>query len=148
MKTKTILTKIVLLQGAFEIINWGHIKAFEEAKRQGTYLIIALNTDKLLTKYKDRKPVLPYWQKKFILESCKYVDKVIQAPDFSPMKLLKKHKVDVYCLTREWKATKTKEMAYMKRKGGKIHFLPRYKGVIPTSAIKRKLLQEYLEDII
>lgn len=139
-KSKT--KRIVLIQGAFDIINWGHIKAFERAKAEGDYLIVALNSNELLEKYKGRKAVLPWYQKKFIIESCKFVDKVVKATEFSPLKLLKKYKVDVYVLSREWEETKAVEIAYMKAKGGKISWSPRFKGVVPTSRIKQILLDE------
>lgn len=137
--------KIVLIQGAFDIINWGHIKAFERAKSHGDYLIVALNSNELVKKYKGRDAVLPWYQKKFIIESCIYVDKVVKATEFSPLKLLKQYKVDVYVLTREWQDTKEKEISYMKKKGGKVVYSPRFKGVVPTSTIKKILLQEALE---
>lgn len=134
--------KVVLLQGAFDIINWGHVKAFERAKAQGDYLIIALNSNELIRKYKGRNAVLPWYQKKFIIESCVFVDKVVKATEFSPLSLLKKYKVDVLVLTREWTRTKGREIAYMKKKGGRISWSPRFKGVIATSKIKEILLEE------
>ena len=142
--------RIVLLQGTFDIINWGHIKAFQLAKSYGDYLIIALNTNELVEAFKQRKPVLPWAQKKFIIESCKYVDKVIPAPAFSPITLLRKYKVDVYCITEEWLSTKKCEIKYMEAlPNGQVKLLPRFKGVVPTSEIKRILLEEakqgYLE---
>jgi glycerol-3-phosphate cytidylyltransferase len=137
--------KVVLLQGAFDIINWGHVKAFERAKKLGDYLIIALNSDKLVKEYKNRDSVLPYYQKKKIIESFTFVDKVVPAHEFSPLKLLKKHDVDIYVLTKEWESSKTEEIAYMKEKGGKVSFSPRFKGVVSTSQIKEKLHQEYLD---
>lgn len=139
MKTKK---RVVLFQGAWEIINWGHVKAFERAKKQGDILFIALNTNKLLKEYKGREAVLPWYQKKKILESIKWIDKVIPAHNFSPLKLLKKYDVDVYVLTKEWESTKKVEISYMKDKGGKVSFSPRYKRVICTSEIKRRLLEE------
>lgn len=135
-------TKIVFLQGSFDILNWGHVKAFKQAKSYGDYLIVGLNTNELLKEYKKREPVLPFYQKKFILESIRYVDLVVPAPYFSPLKLLKKYNVDVYCLTKEWKDTKKVEMDYIKSNGGKVKFLPRFKGVICTSDIKKILLEE------
>ncbi len=135
-------TKIVLLQGTFDIINWGHVKAFQRAKALGDYLIIALNSNALVKKFKGRDAVLPWKQKKFIIESFKFVDKVVLAPDFSPMKLLIQYDVDVYVLTREWEKTKEKEIAYMKSKGGSISWSPRFKGVVSTGEIKRRLLLE------
>lgn len=139
MKKKKI---IVGFQGAWEILNVGHVKSFKRAKAQGDYLILFLNSDELLKEYKGRDAVQPFAHKKEILEAIRYVDKVVKANEFSPLKLLKKHKVDVYVLTREWESTKEKEIAYMKKKGGKISFSPRYKGVIATSEIKRILLKE------
>lgn len=143
MKTsKSSMGKVVMLQGTFDILNWGHVKAFQRAKNQGDYLIVALNTNTLVKRFKGRDAVLPWYQKKFIIESCRFVDKVVRAPDFSPLALLKQYDVDVYVLTREWLPTKAKEIAYMKKKGGKIVLSPRFKGVVPTSRIKEILLKE------
>lgn len=138
----TVKKKVVLLQGAFDIINWGHIKAFQRAKAEGDYLIVALNSNELVKAYKGRDAVLPWDQKKFIIESCIFVDKVVKAVDFSPLKLLKKYKVDVYVLTKEWEQTKQEEIAYIKKSGGRISWSPRFKGVVPTSKIKEILLAE------
>lgn len=137
--------RIVLFQGAFEIINYGHVRAFKRAKRLGDILIVALNTNRLLARYKGRKAVLPWSHKATILRSIKWIDKVVPAHDFSPMKLLKKYDVDVYVLTREWESKHAEEIAYMKAKGGKVSFSPRYAGVVATSDIKRILLEEEKE---
>jgi glycerol-3-phosphate cytidylyltransferase len=140
--SKSSTGRIVLLQGTFDLLNWGHVKAFQRAKAQGDYLIVALNTNALVKRFKGRDAVLPWYQKKFIIESCRFVDKVVRASDFSPLKLLKRYDVDVYVLTREWHSTKAREIAYMKKKGGRVVYSPRFKGVIPTSKIKEILLKE------
>jgi glycerol-3-phosphate cytidylyltransferase len=137
--------RIVLIQGAFEILNYGHIRAFKFAKAQGDYLIVALNTNELIADYKSRQAVMPWVQKKRIIESIRYVDKVVPAKEFSPLRLLKQHHVDVYVLTREWEHTKAVEMAFMKDKGGRVCFSRRFKGV-STTAVKEKLLREYLDE--
>jgi len=133
--------RVVLLQGAFEILNAGHVQVFKRCRAQGDMLIVALNTNKLLKKYKGRDAVLPFSQKKKILEAIRWVDKVVPAHDFSPMKLLEKYNVDVYCLSREWQSTKDAEIEYMKKKGGKVFFTRDYK-VVRTSGIKKSLLAE------
>jgi D-beta-D-heptose 7-phosphate kinase/D-beta-D-heptose 1-phosphate adenosyltransferase len=146
MKTfKSGIKKVVFLQGTFDIINWGHIKAFQRARKFGDYLIVALNSNELVKEYKKRDPVLPYYQKKFIIESCVFVDKVVMAKEFSPMELLKKYKVDVYIITEEWRDSKSVEIAYIKSKGGEIRISPRFKGVVCTSDIKKILLKEAKE---
>ncbi len=134
--------KTVLFQGAFEIIHFGHIRCLRRARECGDRLIVALNTNALLYRYKRRKAVLSFRQKKGILEAIRYVDQVVPAHDFSPLSLLKKHKVDVYIVAEEWITSKAVEIAYMKAKGGRVVVLPRYKGTTATSEIKRRLLDE------
>lgn len=136
--------KVVLIQGAFDIINYGHVRAFKFAKSQGDYLIVAVNSNTLMAGYKRRQPIMAWWQKKRIIESIRYVDKVVKAPEFSPIKLLKKYKVDVYVITREHRWTKAREMAYMKKKGGKTVFSRRFNGV-STTEVKLRLAKEYLD---
>jgi cytidyltransferase-like protein len=134
--------KVVLFQGTFDILNWGHVKAFEMCKSYGDRLIVALNSDKLVRSYKHREPVLPYYQKKFIIESIKFVDQVVPATHFSPLELLKKFKVDVYCIGSEWIESKTEEIKWIKSQGGEIRIIPEFNGVIHTSEIKKILLEE------
>ena len=137
---------IVLIQGTFDILNYGHIRAFELAKAQGDHLIVALNTNDLIRNYKGREPVMPWHQKKLIIEAIRHVDQVIPAPDFSPMGLLVQYDVDVYMVSPEWRDTKWDEIAYMEAKGGKVVFTRRFTG-ISTSVIKERLLKEHLSEI-
>ena len=134
--------KIVLVQGAFEIIHYGHIRVFQRAKSLGDILIVALNVNRLLPEYKKREAIIPWWQKATIIRNLGMVDMVVQAHNFSPLSLLKKYDVDVYCCGSEWVATKAEEFRYMREKGGKVVILPRYARIIPTSEIKRRLLAE------
>lgn len=140
----TLRLRIVLIQGAFDILNYGHIRAFKFAKAQGDYLIVALNTNELIRDYKGREPVMPWSHKRSMIEACRYVDRVVPAREFSPLKLLKRHHVDVYVLSYEWEHTKATEIAYMKQKGGRVCFSRRFRGV-STSAIKATLLKEHLD---
>jgi glycerol-3-phosphate cytidylyltransferase-like family protein len=137
---------VVLLQGAFDIINRGHVKAFEWCKQYWDHLIIALNSDELLKRYKWRDAVLPRYQKKFIIENIRFVDEVIKADNESPMELLQKHDVDVYAVTEDRMSSHPKEIEWIKNKWGKIINPPYFDGVIHTSEIKKRLLDEYLNE--
>lgn len=138
--------KKVLFQGTFDIMNWGHIQAFKDAKAQGDYLTVALNSDELVRTYKKREPILPFWQRKAILEAIVYIDEVIEADNFSPLELIKSLDIDVYVIGSEWKASKMKERAYIESKGGSVFYTPEYDGVIHSSDIRRKCVQEYLKN--
>lgn len=133
--------KVVLLQGAFEILNAGHVQVFRRCREQGDYLIVALNTNRLLKKYKNRDAVLPWAQKKLILEAIRWIDKVVPAHEPATSALLQKHKVDVYCLSREWESDHRAEIDYMRSKGKEVFFTHDYK-VVRTRNIKAALLKE------
>jgi len=133
----------VLFQGTMDLLHFGQIKAMQRAKKQGGYLIIALNTDKLVQKYKDRLAIIPYKYRKKMLEALECVDKVVPARYFSPLNILKKEKIDVYVICDEWKDTKKAEIKYMKDKGGKTHILP-YLKTISATQIRAKITQNYL----
>lgn len=135
--------RTVLIQGAFDILNMGHVKAFEYARSQGDWLIVALNTNELIAEYKKRVAVMPWEHKKTIIEAVRWVDEVVPAPDFSPLELLKAHHIDVYVLCEEWLGTKQAEIAYMEAKGGRVCVTPRFTDV-GTREIKAKLLAEHL----
>ncbi len=139
--------KIALFQGTFDLINWGHAKSFELCKSHCDKLIVALNSDKLVRSYKRREPVLPYYQKKFIIESFKFVDEVIQANHTSPKELLIKHKANVFCVGSEWVETHKELIKWFKSLGGEIVIVPEFPGVVRTSQIKKILLKEMLEGV-
>ena len=107
------MKKVILIQGAFDLINWGHIQSFKRMKEitnHEGYVIVALNTEKLLKEYKNVESTLPFQQKKEIIESIRYVDLVVPADNFSPIDLLKEYRVDIYCISKEWEHTKAKEI--------------------------------------
>ncbi|MEK7103919.1 MAG: adenylyltransferase/cytidyltransferase family protein [Patescibacteria group bacterium] len=134
----------VFYQGSFDLLHYGHIRAIRKAKEQGNYLIIGLNTDKLIREYKDKEVFVSYPFRKKILEALRDVDQVVPANYFSPLNLLKKIKPDVYIICNEWKKTKQKEVDYMKSIGGKTVVIP-YLKTFSSTDIKNKLAENYLK---
>ncbi len=66
--------------GGFDPLHEGHIRLFREAKKLGDVLVIMLNSDKQVTKKKGATFYASQEERKEILESIKYVDKVIIDP--------------------------------------------------------------------
>ena len=65
----------------------------KKAKKYGS-VIVALTTDKEVIKHKGYKPELKYAERKEILESIKYVDKVIPSNWLITDQFLNKNKID------------------------------------------------------
>lgn len=119
--------KTVLIQGSFDQLKWSHVKAFQLAKSYGDRLIVAINADKLIESYTHQKPQNAYPQRKFVVENIKYVDFVVLAPHFSPLELLKKYEVDIYCIGSGWVESKKEEIAYMRSHKGETRIIPEFK---------------------
>jgi len=71
---------VVATGGGFDPLHEGHIRLFKEARKLGDELVIMLNSDEQVKK-KKRQPFYPSQdERKEIIESIRYVDKVIIDP--------------------------------------------------------------------
>ena len=92
---------VVAVSGGFDPLHVGHIRLFREARKLGNELIIILNDDNWLMAKKGFV-FMPQKERKEIIESIKYVDKVIIAKypknpkDMSVSKVLLKLKPDIF----------------------------------------------------
>lgn len=75
--------KIVLVGGCFDLLHLGHIRFLTAAKQQGDYLIVALEPDSRISKYKKRKPVHTQEQRGEILKTLRVVDEVLLLPELN-----------------------------------------------------------------
>jgi cytidyltransferase-like protein len=74
------MNKIVVVSGGFDPLHSGHIDSFKEAAKLGDYLIVALNSDQWLIN-KKTKYLLPFEERKSIIENLSMVDEVISFDD-------------------------------------------------------------------
>tara|TARA_R100000700_G_C3039778_1_gene64370 strand:- start:13 stop:414 length:402 start_codon:yes stop_codon:yes gene_type:complete len=89
-KKKTIFTN-----GCFDVIHRGHIELLKFCKGFGK-VVVGLNSDESIRRIKGpRRPVFKCADRKFMLESCKYVDRVVVFEEDTPIELIKKIKPDI-----------------------------------------------------
>jgi len=70
--------KKVLCWGSFDILHKGHIKFFEDAKKQGDYLIVIVISDKAIYENKGKYPTNNQKQRAKELKKLKIIDKVLE----------------------------------------------------------------------
>lgn len=75
--------KIVLVGGCFDLIHYGHLQFLKKAKKQGDFLIVALESDEFIKKNKRKQPIHNQKERAEILANLNMVDLVIKLPLFS-----------------------------------------------------------------
>ena len=125
--------KIVITYGTFDLLHKGHINILKRAKEFGDYLIVGLSTDEF-NELKHKEAFFSYEDRKYILESIKYVDRVIPEETWEQKREdIKKYNVDVFVIGNDWegKFDKLKDLC-------EVIYLPRTRN-ISTTLIKTKL---------
>tara|TARA_B100000963_G_scaffold345570_1_gene349784 strand:+ start:870 stop:1262 length:393 start_codon:yes stop_codon:yes gene_type:complete len=89
------LKKLIFTNGCFDILHKGHISLLEYCKSLGT-VIVGLNSDSSVRRLKgSKRPVNNERDRKYFLESLKYVDKVFIFEEDTPYDLITKIKPDI-----------------------------------------------------
>lgn len=71
------MDKIVYTGGTFDLFHYGHVNLLKTCFKIGNKVIVSLNTDDFILRYKGSTPIMSYEARKSILLSCKYVSNVI-----------------------------------------------------------------------
>ena len=90
-----IPTTTVWTNGCFDILHRGHIELLKFCKSLGDVVIVGLNSDKSVKSLKGvKRPLVNQEDRKLILESIKYVDKVLIFNEATPYNIIKSVKPD------------------------------------------------------
>lgn len=76
MKQKIKKDIFVAVSGGFDPIHIGHVRMFQEAKKCGDKLLVIVNNDNWIRKWKNREPFMPQKERKELIEAIECVDKV------------------------------------------------------------------------
>ena len=69
--------KIVYTGGTFDLFHSGHVNLLKQCKKIGDKVVVSLNTDEFIEKYKGKRPIISYEDREKVLRSCRYVDDVV-----------------------------------------------------------------------
>lgn len=138
--------KIGYTTGVFDLFHIGHLNILRKAKEQCEYLIVGVSTDELVKSYKNKTSVIPFEERKQIVEAIKYVDKVIPQISRDKMAAYEQIKFDVMFVGDDWKGKPlfVEVEKKLKEKGADVVYFPYTKGT--SSTILTKVLKEMLEE--
>ena len=87
---------VVFTNGCFDIIHRGHIELLRFCKESGDIVVVGLNDDDSVKRLKgDNRPYNSQNDRKFLLESLVFVDKVILFTEDTPYNLIKRLNPDL-----------------------------------------------------
>ncbi len=126
-----------------DILHNGHINILKVASKLGD-VTVGLLTDSAISSYK-KLPHLNYLQRKTVLESLKYVKKIIPQDTLDYSKNLIKIKPNYLVHGDDWrkgiqKKTRIKAIKILKKWGGKL-VEPKYTKDVSSSMIKKKIIE-------
>ncbi len=87
---------IGLLMGVFDMFHIGHLRLIQRAKAQCEYLRVAVLSDELVKKFKNKEPVIPLAERMEILAAVRDVDEVVAIED-DPSRLIEWHRRPFDC---------------------------------------------------
>lgn len=130
--------KTVYVGMSADLIHHGHLNIINKARELG-YVIVGLLTDEAIASYK-RLPLIPYEQRKIIVENIKGVDEVVSQESLDYVPNLQKIKPDYVVHGDDWKTgvqreTRQRVMDALKEWGGQLIELEYTKGVSSTQLI-------------
>ena len=90
--------------GVFDLFHIGHLNILKAAKQHCDYLIVGVSTDELVQSYKNKTPVIPYEERRAIVEAIKYVDQVVHQTHRDKMKAWETYRFDRMFVGDDWKS--------------------------------------------
>lgn len=97
--------KVGYTTGVYDMFHIGHLNIIKRAKEQCEYLIVGVTTDELCMKRKGKCPIICEKDRMEIVESVKYVDKVVPQTDMDKIKPVTEYGVDAVFVGSDWKGT-------------------------------------------
>ncbi|MGM9645596.1 MAG: adenylyltransferase/cytidyltransferase family protein [Eubacteriales bacterium] len=135
--------------GVFDMFHIGHLNILERAKAQCDYLIVGVSTDELVQHDKNKTPIIPYDERAKIVESIRYVDKVVPQFDKNKFAAWEKYKFNKMFVGDDWKGTEVWNHfeEQFSAVGVEIIYLPHTDGISSTklASVIKKLSEEESE---
>lgn len=138
--------KIGYTQGVYDMFHIGHLNILNRAKEQCEYLIVGVNSDRLVEEYKHKRTVIKQCDRATIVENIKAVDKCVIVDTLDKVKILQEYHFEAIFIGDDWQGNprwvNTKEE--LRALGVDVVFLPYTEGV--SSSALRTVEEEHVEE--
>eukprot|EP00527_Entomoneis_sp_CCMP2396_P006616 CAMPEP_0198142054 /NCGR_PEP_ID=MMETSP1443-20131203/4952_1 /TAXON_ID=186043 /ORGANISM="Entomoneis sp., Strain CCMP2396" /LENGTH=489 /DNA_ID=CAMNT_0043804991 /DNA_START=105 /DNA_END=1574 /DNA_ORIENTATION=+ len=134
----------IFIDGAFDLMHYGHMNAFRLARSLGTHLIVGVNSDESITACKSA-PLMNDEERLAMVKGCKFVDEVIPECPYVMSKeylddVMEKYKIDYVVHGDDPCIVDGKDVYAAAKEMGKYRSIPRTEGVSTTDIVGRMLI--------
>ncbi len=134
--------QVVFTNGCFDILHAGHVTYLEFARQQGDLLIVGVNSDTSIQRYKGpKRPIVPEPDRLRVLASLEMVDAVVPFDEDEPRQLIEKLLPDVLVKGRDW-AHYVSGREAVEAAGGRVVLADLVAGRSSTNLIER-IIERY-----
>ena len=134
--------KVVAYNGSFDVLHAGHAESLERAKACGDVLMVFVNSDVSVKRYKGPlRPLVPEAERAELVAALRCVDYVTLFDELTPKKLLGELQPDIYCSGPSW-GKDCIERPVIEAYGGQVVELP-MRGNLSTSHLLKKIAETH-----
>lgn len=132
--------RIVFTNGCFDLIHGGHVHLFEEAKKLGDVVVVAVNDDRSIRTIKGpTRPIFPLAERLEILAAFASIDYLVSFSEETPRKVISTLLPDVLVKGADWKMDEVVGRKEVEEAGGKVVRVSLREGMSTTSLLERIL---------
>jgi D-glycero-beta-D-manno-heptose 1-phosphate adenylyltransferase len=133
--------KVVFTNGCFDIIHLGHVDYLEKARNLGDRLVLGLNTDDSVSRFKGpERPLQDQNSRARVLAAFQFIDLVVFFNEDTPLRLISELKPDILVKGSDYLAENIVGADVVKKGGGvvkTIDFVPGYSTTKIVEKIKK-----------
>jgi D-beta-D-heptose 7-phosphate kinase/D-beta-D-heptose 1-phosphate adenosyltransferase len=130
--------KIVFTNGCFDILHAGHVTLLDKARREGDFLVVAINDDASVRALKGpSRPVNNQDDRARVLGGLGCVDAVVFFGEATPLKLVQAVRPDVLAKGADYTKATVVGADFVESYGGRVALIELVEGKSTTSTIKR-----------
>jgi len=130
---------VVFTNGCFDILHAGHVDFLRRCSREGSALVIGLNTDssvRSLGKGDDR-PINSFEDRAMVLGALECVDYVVGFDEETPENLIRRLRPDVLAKGADWADRGVVGREFVESYGGRVVLLPLVPGLSTSHLVER-----------
>ncbi|HEY4490800.1 MAG TPA: D-glycero-beta-D-manno-heptose 1-phosphate adenylyltransferase [Acidobacteriota bacterium] len=132
---------IVFTNGVFDLLHPGHVDYLTAARKEGSHLIVGVNSDASARRIKgEKRPLVRLEERIEVLAAWEAVSLVTWFEEDTPEQIIRRIRPDVLIKGDDWKIEEIVGKGFVESCGGRVLTLPYNKGY-STSAIIEKILK-------